>query len=322
MYSHTTSQPAATKEAPWLNYVDGLTWTTGNRDESGWRAFLRAASLGIDPDTAVKAVTKKIRQSGGAYNAAKISSQARRAYEHAAGAQTRPLEVVRYPEPQFDPDQLQQVAQKAANVDAAWLKARSPIKVSDLRLADGLEHLYAPGEQIIVFTDYHSQGQLLHPVGQGETIEIEGETPEGVWFLANPVDGQYHPNPRQENKLSRRSEESITSWRYLVLESDVAPADQWLRCVVQLPLRIAAIYTSGGKSIHSLVRLDAASKQDWDQQRDQIRLYTVPLGADKAAMTAVRLSRLPNAYRGNRLQELLYLNPEPLPCPILNNSNF
>jgi len=36
----------------------------------------------------------------------------------------------------------------------------------------------------------------------------------------------------------------VTAWRYLVLESDVAEAGQWLNLLVQLPLPIAAIYTS------------------------------------------------------------------------------
>ena len=81
--------------------------------------------------------------------------------------------------------------------------------------------------------------------------------------------------------------------------------------MVQLPLKISAIYSSGGKSIHALVRLDAQSKHGWDQQRDQLRALLTPIGADPQAMTAVRLTRLPNVMRGTRLQKLLYLNPQP-----------
>ena len=104
----------------------------------------------------------------------------------------------------------------------------------------------------------------------------------------------------------------------MVLESDIAEQDQWLACLVQLPLRIAAIYTSGGKSIHALVRLDAESKKEWDHQRDAMKPILVTLGADEAALTAVRLSRLPATMRGDRLQELLYLNPLPNCTPIIN----
>jgi hypothetical protein len=139
--------------------------------------------------------------------------------------------------------------------------------------------------------------------------------PDGVWFLAQPVDGQEHVNPRENKdgkiKMSRRSMESVTSWRYLVLESDKANARHWLAALVQLPLRIAAIYTSGGKSIHALVRVDASCKERWDAECDGLEPILVTLGADPAALTAVRLTRLPGCYRGDKEQKLLYLNPRP-----------
>ena len=51
-------------------------------------------------------------------------------------------------------------------------------------------------------------------------------------------------NPRLGGKLSRRSEESVTAWRFAVLESDEADADDWLRCLIQMPLRIVSICES------------------------------------------------------------------------------
>jgi hypothetical protein len=81
---------------------------------------------------------------------------------------------------------------------------------------------------------------------------------ENVWFLANPVTGTEIDN-------SWRSERNVTDWRYAVLESDIAQTDLWLRVLVQLHLPIAAIYTSGGKSVHALFRVDAPTKTDWDK---------------------------------------------------------
>jgi hypothetical protein len=103
----------------------------------------------------------------------------------------------------------------------------------------------------------------------------------------------------------------------MVLENDEADESEWLACLVQLPLRIAAIYTSGGKSIHALVRIDAGSKPQWDRERDAIKPVVVTLGADPNAMTAVRLSRLPGTMRGERPQQLLYLDPNPDGSPII-----
>jgi hypothetical protein len=116
--------------------------------------------------------------------------------------------------------------------------------------------------------------------------------------------------------LSRRSEEAVSAFRYAVLESDEADADDWLRCLVQMPLRIAAICESGKRSIHALVRLDAASKADWDRLMGPIKPVLITLGADRGALSAVRLSRLPQALRGERCQRLLYLNPQPSGVPI------
>lgn len=52
-----------------------------------------------------------------------------------------------------------------------------------------------------------------------------------------------------------------------MLESDVTPADLWLRALVQLPFPLVAAYTSGGRSVHALLRVNAESKAEWDAVR-------------------------------------------------------
>ena len=47
----------------------------------------------------------------------------------------------------------------------------------------------------------------------------------------------------------------------------------------------------------------------------------VTLGADPGALSAVRLTRLPQARRGDRVQRLLYLNPAPDATPIIRMQN-
>ena len=109
----------------------------------------------------------------------------------------------------------------------------------------------------------------------------------------------------------------MTAWRYLVVESDKAPRELWLRALVQMPLPIAAITDSGGKSIHVVVRIDAGSKQEFDDLvRGEYAPTLVRLGADPGALTALRLTRLGNCFRGPNLQELLYLDDHPSNCPI------
>jgi hypothetical protein len=309
--------PGANGHETWMTYLDQLDWGPGNRDQAAWHAFLRAGSLGIDPDAAAKEVASRIKAAGGTFTPAKLQSQLRRAYARAGREASEMKTLVKPPKVDFSPEKLQRLASAAPDINEGWLAARSPLDPATVTSTQFLQTLYRPGEKVVVFTDFQSQGQCLFEIGASEPTSLPTEGSQGVWFLSNPVDGHFYPNPRQEDKLSRRSEESVTSWRYLVLENDAADSHQWLACLVQLPLKIAAIYTSGGKSIHALVRLDAPSKAHWDAQRDRIKLITVILGADPNAMTAVRLSRLPGTRRGDRPQQLLYLNPEPDGTPII-----
>ena len=231
------------------------------------------------------------------------------------------------PKPQYQPDKLQELASKIEHaITPEWLEAHSKFTCWNRSPAGFLHKLYRLGEHIVVFKVFESQGCDVweHPgiTGDLSTLDhLQPGCPEGVWFTINPVDGEFHWNPR-DKKESRRSEESVVSWRYLVVESDNAPADLWLKVLVQLPLRISAIYSSGGSSIHALVRVDAESKAAWDEiVRRKLAPILVPLGADPRAMTAVRLSRLPNCIRGEtkQLQRLLYINDHPDKTPIYNS---
>ena len=84
-----------------------------------------------------------------------------------------------------------------------------------------------------------------------------------------------------------------------------------------MPLPIACICESGGRSIHALVKIEAASKGEWDAMVKKMKPVLVTLGADPGALSAVRLTRLPQARRGRRVQRLLYLNPEPDGRPVI-----
>jgi hypothetical protein len=235
--------------------------------------------------------------------------------------------VVLPPKPKFQKTVLARIANKVADIKDVtdFLAERSPLPVGGQDSASVLRNLYPRGaaEKVLIFTDMKSQGQFLWEADRSDFIQ-QRHLPagnEGVWFLPQPVSGEFLPNPRLDGKLSRRSEEAITAWRYAVLESDEADADDWLRCLVQMPFRISSICESGGRSIHALVRLDAPSKVYWDKLIEPIKPVLVTLGADRGALTAVRLSRLPQAMRGECCQRLLYLNPQPSGVPIFQQSS-
>jgi hypothetical protein len=306
----------------WRTYVDSLTWVSGHLDEASYYTFLRAGSLGIDAQTAVAEVANRIASAGDHPKVGKLKAQVHRAYQ-IAGSNSGEFKVGSFKKDKKDklvlqPDKLQKIANRLdVNVTRSWLSSRSPLPVWNCSPSAFLSALYAPHEFVVVFDIFESQGCQVWTHGQSLDHMQKGH--QNVWFLCNPCDGKFHWNPRQQ-KQSRRSEESITAWRFCVLESDSVRKDLWLKAIVQLPLPIVAINDSGGSSIHVLVLINASSKAEWDTiVRDNLALLIVPLGADYDAMTAVRLTRLPNCRRGQtgRFQSLLYLNPDPDYTPIL-----
>ncbi len=231
------------------------------------------------------------------------------------------------PKPQFCPDKLEGIARKLDGIDADWLAARSAKTPWNRTPASFLHELYRSGERVVVFDVFASQGkavwQCTAPPFNARALDgFRTGKPQGVWFLAQPVSGEFADtgtlNADGTPHLSRRSFRTVTSWRYMVLESDTANAAHWLAALVQMPLPISAIYTSGGKSIHALVRMDAASKAEWDDDAAKLKTPLVTLGADEKAISAVRLTRLPCCERieKGQMQTLLYLNGNPHGTPI------
>lgn len=230
----------------------------------------------------------------------------------------------------FNPSKLARSAAELPEVDVAWLVQRSPIEPESRTPETYLHCLTNEQEQILCFRSFKSQGQYLWQntgglcLTSGPLSSWKNGLLEGAWFLPQPVSGEWTEVERlrsQHNPTgrTRRAEECITSFRFALLESDEADPAQWLRVLVQMPLPIASIVTSGGKSIHALVQINAPSKAAWDST---VRGFLLPIvasyGADPAALTAVRLTRLPFIHRGDRLQRLLFLNSYPEAQPIAN----
>lgn len=120
----------------------------------------------------------------------------------------------------------------------------------------------------------------------------------GAWIRFNPVNGEGVNNS------------NVTAYRFALVESDTMPVDQQYRMYRKLNLPIAAMVTSGGKSIHAIVHIDAANAAEY---RDRVEmLYTIlankGMVVDMQNKNPSRLSRLPGCIRGTNRQTLIDTN--------------
>lgn len=316
----------------WFVYLNSLVWEPGQLDRSSYLGFLRAISLSVPQESAYAEILRRIKNANPHARLHKLDHQQRLAFQYvgqyAGGKTWNPAPSCyppREPEPKFDQETLQRIAARLPEACPAFLWKRSPIDPAQIDSRRFLETVFRPGEAAIIFERFHSQGQLVwrHDLSgidgrQASRLEaFKTGKREGVWYLCNPVDGAYHYNPRQGHQ-SRRSEESVTSFRHLVLESDEAGRDEWIAYLCQLELAILAIYSTGGRAPHALARIDSPNKEAWDRFVHPRIPALVRAGACRGSLTAIRLSRLPGCRREekNAWQELFYLNPDPAPKPI------
>ncbi len=205
-----------------------------------------------------------------------------------------------------------------------WLWERSNKRPECQNAYSFLKHIYQPGEIVHCFDCMESKAPAASVrISEPQDCRVPrflemGGRGAGVWYLANPVDGEWHPMDDRPGELSCRNESALTDFRFMVLESDIAPPDLWLPFITRMPARIAAIYTSGGRSIHALVVIDAHSKMEFDAIAEPLKRPLKRLGGDPACLSAVRLTRLPGCHRPEKggFQKLLYLHPNPPLCPI------
>lgn len=179
--------------------------------------------------------------------------------------------------------------------------------------------LFEPGERINFVAECKIAANAdgasrANPVGRGVTLEraalearLLKRVPQcegGCWLRMNPLDGD------------GIGDANVTSFRFVLIEFDTLPRELQLSLLAKLPLGIAAIITSGGKSVHAWVRVDCSDLKDYQDTTQRLFNLMSRFGVDVKNKNASRLSRMPGARRtigavGDGRQRLLYLNPEP-----------
>lgn len=120
----------------------------------------------------------------------------------------------------------------------------------------------------------------------------------GAWIRFNPLNGSGVKNT------------DVTDFRYALVESDQIDIETQNSIIRELELPVAALVYSGGKSVHAIVRVDAANADEY-KKRVQY-LYTVckknGFVPDEQNKNASRLSRMPGVMRNGKKQYLLDTN--------------
>lgn len=135
----------------------------------------------------------------------------------------------------------------------------------------------------------------------GDLGKVLGDwNPEaGAWICFNPVDGK------------GRSNQNITEFRYALVESDTLEVEKQLGMIQAMKLPCVAVVSSGNKSVHAIVHIDAGTDENLYRKRVE-KLYQFcarrKFSPDMANKNPSRLSRMPGITRGENRQRLLKLN--------------
>lgn len=206
-------------------------------------------------------------------------------------------------------------------VDKNWMESQEIIEPQEwhpvAELVRYLSTLFESTENVGYVTEsWEKDGKYLPSKGcwdrtAGELIEqlqkCKGDIgavlgdykPEvGAWIRFNPLDGNGIKN------------ENVTDFRYALVESDNMDLGAQNAIIRELELPVACLVYSGGKSIHAIVRVDAADYSEYRKRVDY--LYDVckknGLKIDSQNRNPSRLSRMPGIMRGSHKQFLIDTN--------------
>lgn len=145
-------------------------------------------------------------------------------------------------------------------------------------------------------------GELIEQLNKsgGDIGAVLGDyNPEvGAWIRFNPLDGNGCKN------------ENVTEFKYALVESDTMELEQQNAMIRELELPVACLVHSGKKSIHAIVRIDAANYDEYRRRVDY--LYNVlkknGMIVDTQNKNPSRLSRMPGVTRNGHKQFLIDTN--------------
>lgn len=141
-------------------------------------------------------------------------------------------------------------------------------------------------------------GEIEAELSNGVENALGTVNPEtGAWIRVNPLDGEGIKNV------------NVTDFRHALVESDDMPIGKFAAIVRRLNLPVTALVHSGNKSLHALVRIDAADAREYNLRVRTLyaRCKANRIEIDEANKNPSRLCRMPGVMRGSNRQYLVGL---------------
>ncbi|VGO18787.1 hypothetical protein [Pontiella sulfatireligans] len=229
------------------------------------------------------------------------------------------------PRPVIKSAYLQHLLKQGKGISEQDLRAVSPVQLLEVPKYDAhfiLQVLFNP-EDILFLGGRYDTG--LRPA-KDWIDHIHGHGTSGLpHIIPNPLTGNL--GEKKGGGLSFRCDAAVKAFCYTVVEFDNLSKEDQLAFWAVVPLPVAALIDSGGKSIHGWIRTDGITDAQAWTEKIETELYArrlIPMGVDPACKNESRLSRLPGHYRAEkeRYQKLLYLNPHPAPIPIFGDKKL
>ena len=154
------------------------------------------------------------------------------------------------------------------------------------------------GEWKPVQTNYRrTAGDIIEKLRAGSIERAIGTTNKdaGAYVRFNPLDG------KGEN------DENVTRFKYCLIESDSESVEKQYAMYKELNLPIEFMISSGGKSLHAIVKVDAENQQQYRQRVRELYEFCKKNGLhlDEQDKNASRFSRLPGIKRGDKWQYIV-----------------
>ncbi|WP_405100773.1 AAA family ATPase [Oceanobacillus sp. FSL H7-0719] len=148
-----------------------------------------------------------------------------------------------------------------------------------------------------------SAGELIQLLNEsnGDIGSVLGDynSEAGAWIRFNPLDG-----------TGGVKNSNVTEFKYALVESDSMNLEKQNAILRELELPIAVMVYSGKKSIHAIVKVDAANYEEYRKRVDY--LYDVckknGLDIDSQNRNPSRLSRMPGVERNGKKQFIIDTN--------------